>query len=143
LLENERREGVTKISEAAKRQACELANAVIRHPGDWKWCVGDIDWTPSGAVPASRPAIIALARVLQERSDVAKSCAWRINTLHSPQETVEHLQSLILPDEPDPLLDIIKNHYAGSVSPPQLASSIRTELAKRGLKIVEVGDDFV
>lgn len=39
--------------------------------------------------------------------------------------------------KPDPLVEIIKRNYAGSVSPSQLAYAVRKELDERGLEIRE------
>ena len=39
--------------------------------------------------------------------------------------------------KPDPLEEIIKRNYAGSMSPPQIAYAIRKELDARGLEIRE------
>ena len=82
--------------------------------------------------PDGESTLDVLARYIQTTSDVVaayfNACAMR--------PVVRSLAELILPDEPDPLTEIIQRHYAGSVSPPQLAHNIRNELAKRGGRIV-------
>ena len=110
---------MTKISEAAKRNARELLTAEydIRPFNDWPYTDEEI---------AER----VLARVLQERSDVAKELqswpaygdAWR-----------ERLQALILPDEPDPVDTLLSCYFSDAA-----AKSFKANLVKRGLEIVEV-----
>ena len=76
----------------------------------------------------------ALAQVLQEHSDVAKAALDR--TVATGRQR-EGLQSLILPDEPDPTLTALMQvfcdvqHWVGDED-----ETLRRELAKRGGRIV-------
>lgn len=57
---------------------------------------------------------VALARVLQEHSDVAKREVAYLNTDHGAQarsSRVADLQSLILPDEPDTLVEQLARRF--------------------------------
>ena len=70
----------------------------------------------------------------QEVSDVVTECATRL----SPHN-LKCLSRFIIP-KPDPLEEIIKRNYAGSMSWSQIAYAIRKELDERGLEIREKSD---
>lgn len=116
---------MSEPSEQAKRKASDL----------WD------DETARSAYYRSENAIWrdALARVLQEHSDVAKKMQGRC---FEDSEWFGYLQSLILPEEPDPLAEALSDLFGNICKMPLAASELRAKLAKRGLKIVEAkGDD--
>ncbi len=96
---------MTEISEAAKRKACELANAERKHDADWMWCVDEVAWRADASRPTSDGVMLAFARVLQEHSDVAKAAIVAAGKVWGLQEVEVRgiLQSLILPEEPEPV----------------------------------------
>jgi len=118
---------MAKISEAAQRKARELLTAEygIRHPDDWPRHAQEV---------AER----ALARVLQEHSDVARAY---FCTGGATAENLRRAQSLILPDEPDPLAAKVTmtmlNGLRDLTSEDALALALSDALTKHGLKIVE------
>lgn len=121
---------MTKITDAAKRKACELANTSWRNrPGCW--LLEDV---------GEDETLHALARFIQETSDVAKVAADRADfEAGRPSGVRDILDPLILPDEPDPLLGVVEEAIAGTAE--KGAAQLREVLAKRGLKIVEAIDD--
>ena len=86
----------------------------------------------------------ALARHIQQTSDAAKEACRLIGFVYNAADQTAHeiLQSLILPDEPDPTLTALMQvfcdvqHWVGDED-----ETLRRELAKHGLKIMEAGDD--
>jgi len=115
---------MTEISEAAKRKACELANKPLRHTaGCWEPDDCDRDET-----------LHALARVLQEHSDVAKDAAAMARN-GEWSNAADTLQSLILPDDPDPLDKFAKWLNVCSKDGKKLQEAA----AMFGLKLVEAG----
>lgn len=103
------------ISEQAKRKACELASEIL----PIGQCPRQFD-APAFEHTAEGAALTALARVLQEHSDVAKAFGkeqmpkppanepeplgwWYRGYCAAILELDPVLQSLILPDEPDGL----------------------------------------
>ncbi len=121
---------MTEPSEAAKRKACEVANEA----SDF-----DRTWEQAMRVHGSF-AYVALARVLQEHSDVAKVAIAAAGKGWGLQEAEVRgkLQPLILPEESDPLEDMIGilRRMPGP-NEKHDAEWFRLELAERGLKIVE------
>ena len=114
------------ISEAAKKLACELANNE-----------GSGDYNPVN-LPGTQFGM-ALARILQEHSDVAKVCQGYAKTPGRMSDIAIMLQSLILPEEPDALADILDTVMAGFENrghAERYAVRIKEELSKRGLAIV-------
>lgn len=114
---------MTEPSEAAKRRACELLGASgVRGFMDWK-----------------SPPVMALARYIETTSDAARVVDRALATAgrHTASLMRRTLQPLILPDEPDPLPEIIGAMWEKSFNNLEGdAKWLRTELAKRGLKIV-------
>jgi len=91
-------------SETAMRKACHLANAVGQSPNLYsrEHIIGH----------TFDPALKALARVLQEHSDVAKRVMQWLND-EAPDDPRGELQALILPnDEPDPF-DAVWHLFVG------------------------------
>lgn len=127
------------ISEAAKKLACELAN----NEGSGYYNPVNLPGTQFG---------MALARILQEHSDVAKTalatlshhdnctspfgyperCSCGLGAVTKP------LQSLILPDEPDALEEIFTEmlNEGEYHSAKGWGSKLTDRLSKRGLAIV-------
>ncbi len=68
----------------------------------------------------------------QEVSDAAE----HLCKFYGVPIVMQQLERFIIA-KPDPLEEIIKRNYAGSMSPPQIAYAIRTELDERGLEIRE------
>lgn len=115
---------MTEPSEAAKHKACELANEAEGEVAYWK---------PKDVVQGG--TLNALARVLQEHSDVAKEfldSADKNGLSAAFCSRLPALQSLILPEEPcGHQLDLCA---------PALGPGRCIKCGKR-LKLTEVGDD--
>jgi hypothetical protein len=111
---------MAKISEAAKRKARELLESEygIRPSIDWPHASGPV-------------AEQALARVLQEHSDVAKAY---FCTGGATAENLRRAQALILPDEPC-------KHLWFSRSDPRNRARLTCQDCGKNLKLVEVGDE--
>ena len=126
---------MTKITEAAARKACKLANDVARERG------GIPDWVERDL--GRSDSLMALARVLQEHSDVAKDVQAAIRSAYADEPTsyahayANTLCGLILPDEPDALDKFAKWLNVCSKDGKKLQEAA----AMFGLKIVEAGDD--
>lgn len=119
---------MTEISKAALERARELRNRI--------YSGGEI-YTLADAT------MRALARVLQEHSDVAKDVQAAIRSAYADEPTsyahayANTLCGLILPDEPDALDKFAKWLNVCSKDGKKLQEAA----AMFGLKIVEAGDD--
>lgn len=121
---------MTEPSDKAKRKACELVNAHVSL-GDGLYYVSD--------VYLGKPTLYALALYIDEVDKTVREIAGLSNT----QEGVRRgalLRSLMLPDEPDPLAEAI-SAWGKHLDAHGGAAVIRAELEKRGLAIVEKGND--
>lgn len=116
---------MTEISEAAWRKAAELFqdefDAVV------------------GTDSIDRCKLRALARVLQEHSDVAKEA--HDLDVFGREQVRRHLAPLFLPDEPDPLDGLLEEAGRQSYGTwPQFGRHLRKLLDAAGYKIVKVED---
>lgn len=116
---------MTQPSEAAKRKACELANAAVPR--------NNTPWEPAYVGDTRFGAITALARYIQQTSDVAKGL---LTAPYLGPERRAALQSLILPDDPDPLDKFAKWLNGCSKDGRKLQEAA----AMFGLKIVQSDD---
>lgn len=131
---------MTEPSDQAKRKALQLTIAA--------WLPDEGEWTIEDCRPNGSPPMFALARVLQEHSDVARAAtklAHRDNCA-APANIPDvcgcglsqhraSLQSLILPDEPDPLAEALGATF-DCIGEPVIIAQFKEELAKRGGRIV-------
>jgi hypothetical protein len=120
-----------KISEAAKRKACKLANAERPPNLLCKSVPEDIDLDYH---------LTALARVLQEHSDVAKGVLYRDSTgyLSVKPNAGLTLRSLILPDDPDPVDALADELFDGfAIGAGHHKRRLIAALAKHGLNIIK------
>lgn len=127
---------MTKISEAAKRKACELANDVWHE--SYSLSLFDHPGAPNGR-PAF-PSLLALARVLQQHSDVAKGVLYRDSTgyLSVKPNAGLTLRSLILPDDPDPVDALADELFDGfAIGAGHHKRRLIAALAKHGLNIIK------
>lgn len=117
---------MTEPSDAAKRKACELANQI----DDTGLTVAD--WMREYA----QGPFLALALYIDKVDKVAREINARIVTPMPEGPFVDLLRSLMLPDEPDPLIEAFEAS-TGTDDPNEWAKRFRAELKKRGLTIAE------
>lgn len=117
-------------TEAAKRKACELANAA-----------GNCDGWKQASISSAWPPMLALASYI-DRVNKAVREVW-----DNPVEVPNCLRSLMLPDEPDPLREICDAAFEetrkltdNNDGRNKFVAGLRAELAKRGLTIAPKGD---
>lgn len=117
---------MTEISEAAKRKACELANAEF---GD-----GDSTrlWELKDVGPLT-PSLVALARYIQQTSDVALAVYKNFPLDDWPDDLADDLLDIIIDDDPDPV-EAALNEWFDDVEATD-AASVRAYLANHGLQI--------
>jgi len=115
-----------KISEAAKRKACKLANAERPPNLLCKSVPEDIDLDYH---------LTALARVLQEHSDVAKEADELFAGFQVDGPARRRVQALILPDDPDPVEAALNEWFDDDDAIG--AVSLREYRAKHGLKSIK------
>lgn len=153
---------MTEPTEAAKQKACELANDEIAKGYERLERVRENGfWTIQDLCAGCEPnEVMALARVLQEHSDVAKaicdpnyvhgtmSSEFRQGAEWMQDKARYDLSGLILPDEIDPLVAALNEAYDATLRlddtrshREKFAECVRVSMDKRGLKIVEAGDD--
>lgn len=122
---------MTKISEAAKREACRLANAEA----------GCEVWAPRD-VAMSTSVFRALTRVLQDVSDKVKVILPDLRPdYYDPyiKARNEAIRSLILSDDPDPLEELAAELCSRlQCSVDAAHRTVREALLKRGLKITKI-----
>jgi hypothetical protein len=123
---------MTKISEAAKIRACELANAERPPNLLFKSVPEDIDLDYH---------LTALARVLQEHSDVAKDIEPSLMPDHYDpriKDANNKLRALILPDDPDPVDALADELFDGfAIGAGHHKRRLIAALAKHGLNIIK------
>lgn len=128
---------MTKISEAAKRKACELANDVWHE--SYSLSLFDHPGAPNGR-PAF-PSLLALARVLQQHSDVAKDIEPSLMPDHYDpriKDANNKLRALILPDDPDPVDALADELFDGfAIGAGHHKRRLIAALAKHGLNIIK------
>ena len=125
---------MTEISEAAKREACKLANEIRRERGLLGRDLWDMGRLPFDTCPPAE--LEALACVLQEHSDTAAEACRLIGfvTDAADKSARDTLQSIILPDDPDPLEEALKGN-TGFANPKRAAEAVRSRLAAAGYEI--------
>lgn len=112
------------MSEAAKRAAELIEQA---------WTEFD-----SGAAQTEQ---LAFEQYIQHVSDVAKlaDSVLHANNISHVAVVRKDLRALILPDEPDPLVEALKDIWGG-INNDDRAARVRTALKARGLQITPIGD---
>lgn len=121
-----------------KQLAADLANALSLINAQVNWSSGQ-PWTvPMLETDAknSVPYAVAVKLLTEALVDLREIDGLLENAPNSPS-VIADAKAIAAKwrVETDPLVEIIRQHYAGSVSPAQLAHSIRAELSKRGYEI--------
>lgn len=123
---------MTDISGQARKRALDAVKAEAAH------------WGLDNNEQYTHHAISALARYIQEVSDVAKDVMPEFPAWEHLRELRQRLQSLILPDEPDVLEQALRDIDGSDEwgdSYAKNAELVRAELDKRGYRIVPKGDE--
>ena len=112
-----------------ERKALQLVNEVAQ----------DVRYEPDDFEEERRDVFKALCRAIEQheafRQEVSDA-AEHLCKFYGVPIVMQQLERFIIA-KPDPLEEIIKRNYAGSMSPPQIAYAIRKELDERGLEIRE------
>ncbi len=128
---------MNKISDAAKAKACELANA--ESSGFDPNGNPHGDYEPLDVGHPAEGSLTALARVLQQHSDVAKHVTGVLESAAWPDvPTQARLRSLILPDDPVDPVEVVAIYLEQGQPRATVEGSarrLRAVLERHGLQI--------